>query len=73
MSHCHDCNSSYDTPGTCNCFAFGGKRALQIGPWVPTPMPPGPAVMPPLATQIPDHVPEMTYWRVVPVDCSPRC
>jgi hypothetical protein len=28
MNHCHDCNSTYATPGTCNCFAPGGKRAV---------------------------------------------
>lgn len=27
MNLCHDCNSSYATPGSCNCFAPGGKRA----------------------------------------------
>lgn len=26
MNHCHDCNSDYSAPGTCNCFAAGGKR-----------------------------------------------
>lgn len=26
MNHCCDCNSDYATPGTCNCFAVGGKR-----------------------------------------------
>ena len=26
MNHCFDCNSSYSEPGTCNCFAVGGKR-----------------------------------------------
>jgi len=31
MNHCHDCNSSYSEPGTCNCFAFGGKRAPRYG------------------------------------------
>lgn len=30
MPHCFDCNSSYETPGTCNCFAVGGKRAPTI-------------------------------------------
>lgn len=36
MNLCLDCNSTYSTPGTCNCFAPGGKRAqkpetLKIG------------------------------------------
>lgn len=39
MNHCRDCNSDYATPGTCNCFALGGKRyvspAPTITPWVP--------------------------------------
>lgn len=26
LNHCRDCNSDYATPGTCNCFAPGGKR-----------------------------------------------
>lgn len=40
MNHCRDCNSDYATPGTCNCFAPGGKRhaapyvpAWPYGPW----------------------------------------
>lgn len=28
-SHCLDCNSTYTVPGTCNCFAPGGKRWLR--------------------------------------------
>jgi hypothetical protein len=28
MNHCYDCNSGYTQPGTCNCFAAGGKRAM---------------------------------------------
>lgn len=32
MNHCHDCNSSYVNPGTCNCFAPGGKRAQTETP-----------------------------------------
>ena len=36
MNHCHDCNSDYATPGTCNCFAPGGKRATAPAPvWSP--------------------------------------
>jgi len=37
MNHCRDCNSDYATPGTCNCFAVGGKRyaAPITGPWYP--------------------------------------
>ena len=31
MNHCFDCNSSYAVPGTCNCFAPGGKRAPRTG------------------------------------------
>lgn len=30
MNHCHDCNSDYSQPGSCNCFALGGKRAVRI-------------------------------------------
>lgn len=33
MNHCRDCNSDYATPGTCNCFAVGGKR--HVAPFVP--------------------------------------
>lgn len=32
MNLCRDCNSEYATPGTCNCFAPGGKRAPRTGP-----------------------------------------
>jgi hypothetical protein len=37
MNHCRDCNSDYATPGTCNCFAPGGKRsaAPPSVPWYP--------------------------------------
>ncbi len=41
-NHCHDCNSDYATPGTCNCFAVGGKRyvvpanTLPQYPWYPS-------------------------------------
>ena len=28
MNLCRDCNSEYATPGTCNCYAPGGKREL---------------------------------------------
>lgn len=31
MNICFECNSAYREPGTCNCFAPGGKRALMIG------------------------------------------
>lgn len=34
MNHCHDCNSTYAEPGTCNCFAVGGKRHGGGNPWV---------------------------------------
>lgn len=40
MNHCLDCNSTYATPGTCNCFAVGGKRHVAPAPsidWVPAP------------------------------------
>lgn len=41
MNHCRDCNSDYAMPGTCNCFAVGGKRhvaapAPAYVPWAPT-------------------------------------
>ncbi len=40
MNHCFDCNSDYATPGSCNCFAPGGKRfevdALDRVPSEPT-------------------------------------
>lgn len=49
MNHCRDCNSDYATPGTCNCFAVGGKRhsagtPVQPGwypytPWYPNYVP----------------------------------
>jgi len=39
---CLDCNSLYDRPGTCNCFAPGGKRGPRViidvgapGEWSP--------------------------------------
>lgn len=37
MNHCRDCNSDYEKPGTCNCFAPGGKRcaAPAYVPWYP--------------------------------------
>lgn len=41
MNHCRDCNSDYTQPGTCNCFAVGGKRySAPVGlpytqPWYP--------------------------------------
>lgn len=35
MNHCLDCNSMYATPGSCNCFAPGGKRAA-FQPYAPT-------------------------------------
>lgn len=37
MNHCRDCNSDYAAPGTCNCFAPGGKRhaAPTLTPWTP--------------------------------------
>lgn len=40
MNHCYDCNSGYTTPGTCNCFAPGGKRYAgtqggTFAPWAP--------------------------------------
>jgi hypothetical protein len=40
VNHCHDCNSDYSTPGTCNCFAPGGKRyaGTQGGPFAPVPI-----------------------------------
>lgn len=32
MNICLDCNSAYREPGTCNCYAPGGKRAQkQVG------------------------------------------
>lgn len=37
MNVCYDCNSSYETPGTCNCFAPGGKRAVGLSPWTAEP------------------------------------
>jgi hypothetical protein len=56
VNHCFDCNSSYATPGTCNCFAVGGKRyagrpitigpAIPWGQWVPMPYMPTPAPQP---------------------------
>jgi hypothetical protein len=30
MNFCMDCYSYYSTPGTCNCFAAGGKRAPHV-------------------------------------------
>lgn len=30
MPFCLDCNCYFDFPGTCNCFAPGGKRAIQL-------------------------------------------
>jgi hypothetical protein len=30
MNLCMDCHSYYSTPGTCNCFAPGGKRATHL-------------------------------------------
>ena len=33
MNLCRDCNSEYAAPGTCNCFAVGGKR--YNAPYVP--------------------------------------
>lgn len=46
MNHCHDCNSDYQTPGTCNCFAPGGKRD-----------PAGVAIAPPATRTIPYPLP----------------
>jgi hypothetical protein len=44
MNHCRDCNSDYTTPGTCNCFAPGGKRSaapayVPYTPWTYVPYP----------------------------------
>jgi hypothetical protein len=51
MNHCHDCNSSYAVPGTCNCFATGGKRApVEVSPdpypWMQPTYPPTPWTAP---------------------------
>lgn len=35
MNHCRDCNSDYSSPGTCNCFAVGGKRYARAYPYTP--------------------------------------
>lgn len=36
MNHCRDCNSDYASPGTCNCFAVGGKRYVApVAPYTP--------------------------------------
>lgn len=51
MNHCHNCNSDYAAPGTCNCFAVGGKRHVApdntFVPYVP-------------------HVPQPTPWPWYP-------
>lgn len=30
MPHCCTCNSTYDMPGTCNCYAAGGRRSAYV-------------------------------------------
>ena len=66
VNHCLDCNSTYTQPGTCNCFAPGGKRALTVGPWLPGPVTAPPPPPPPATgTYVPD-LPgrEQVTWRV---------
>lgn len=63
MNHCHDCNSDYQTPGTCNCFAPGGKRwVAPCQPYVPmVPLIPVPTmpVYPWMTTPVP--------WWMTPI------
>lgn len=54
MNHCHDCNSDYARPGSCNCFAPGGKRYAApmtipggVQPYVPPAPYPTPITIPP--------------------------
>ena len=54
MNHCHDCNSDYATPGTCNCFAVGGRRYVAPdNTWVPVPYVP--------------YIPPVTPWPTGPI------
>lgn len=48
MNHCRNCNSDYEKPGTCNCFAPQRVPALSLPiypvylphlPWQPYPYP----------------------------------
>lgn len=34
MNHCRRCESDYEKPGTCNCFAEGGDKK-PADPWMP--------------------------------------
>lgn len=65
MNHCHDCNSDYTTPGTCNCFAPGGKRYAAPAPTLAPPaLPPNPWPVVPVWTPAP-------WWGVTPPFWAP--
>lgn len=66
MNQCHDCNSSYATPGTCNCFAVGGKRYAGDAPLL-TPCVPYVQFDPPLSTQWVPYDPRTRItWTTAP-------
>lgn len=35
MNHCRRCDSDYEKPGTCNCYAPNALPVAPILPWVP--------------------------------------
>jgi hypothetical protein len=71
VNYCYDCNSGYSKPGTCNCFAPGGKREPRVvsstSPWVtPEVWPQAPYVpppLPPVTITIPEGSPWVVRWQ----------